>query len=84
MPNGMKITISLPDALFHAADRLAAQLGLSRSRLYARALADYVGRHEDAGVTTKLDEVYRDDAATPALDPAFARAQLSALSEKDR
>ena len=78
----MKTAISLPDALFRAADRLAAQLGLSRSQLYARALADYVGRHEDAGVTTKLDEVYRDDVATPALDPALARAQLSALSEE--
>ena len=79
----MKTAISLPDALFRAADRLAAQLGLSRSQLYARALADYVGCHEDAGVTTKLDEVYRDDVATPALDPAFARAQLSVLSEED-
>lgn len=79
----MKTAISLPDALFRAADRLAGRLGLSRSQLYARALADYVGRHEDAGVTTKLDEVYRDDATALALDPALDRAQLSLLSEED-
>lgn len=83
MLNGMKTTISLPDALFRAADRLAARFGLSRSQLYARALADYVGRHEDAGVTTRLDEVHRGDVAAPALDPALARAQLSVLSEED-
>src|SRR5688572_2300207 len=34
----MKTAISLPDALFEAAELLAGRLGVSRSRLYANAL----------------------------------------------
>ena len=38
----VKVAISLPDQLFQRADALAGRLGVSRSRLYADALAEYL------------------------------------------
>ena len=37
----MKTAISLPDELFAAAEKLAERLGVSRSQLYATALAEH-------------------------------------------
>ena len=43
----MKVALSIPDELFESAETLGRRLGVSRSRLYATALADYVASHED-------------------------------------
>lgn len=51
----MKTAISLPDALGHAADLYAAQQDMSRSELYAKALAEYLQRHRLDDVTEKID-----------------------------
>ncbi|MDZ7631520.1 MAG: hypothetical protein U5K74_09270 [Gemmatimonadaceae bacterium] len=40
----MKTAISLPDALFDEADAVAYRLGVSRSQLYATALAEYIAK----------------------------------------
>ena len=77
----MKTAISLPDALFEAGERLAARLGLSRSRLYATALTEFLQRHRRDGVTEALDAVYAVEDST--LDPAWTAAQMSALSNED-
>lgn len=72
----MKTAISLPDEVFEAAEELAAELGVSRSRLYARALAEYVAHHRDEQVTRQLNEVYSEVAAKvdPVLDELQARS----------
>jgi predicted transcriptional regulator len=76
----MKTAISIPDALFQAADQLAARLGLSRSELYARAVADWVAQHQADTVTAQLDAVYGASEAPPSrIAPAVARAQARAL-----
>ena len=54
----MKTAISLPDALFKSGDLLAKRLGVSRSELYARALADYVAKHKASQFTQRLNAVY--------------------------
>jgi metal-responsive CopG/Arc/MetJ family transcriptional regulator len=54
----MKTAISLPDDLFKAAESLAGRLGVSRSRLYATALEDYIARHQAKRVSERLDAVY--------------------------
>jgi metal-responsive CopG/Arc/MetJ family transcriptional regulator len=54
----MKTAISLPDDLFESADALAKRLGVSRSELYATAVAEFLAKHQDAKVTDRLDEVY--------------------------
>ena len=43
----MKTAISLPDQLFDEAEDLAAELEISRSELYQRALKEYLERHSD-------------------------------------
>ncbi len=53
----MKTAISIPDDVFEEAERLASRLQTSRSRLYARALAEFVARHGDDRVTAAMDMV---------------------------
>jgi hypothetical protein len=40
----MKTAVSIPDELFERADRVAAKRGVSRSALYAEALASFIDR----------------------------------------
>ena len=73
----MKTAISLPDELFGEADLLATRLGISRSQLYASALAEYVAKHRDSAVTDALDRVYAsEDAAGDQAQNSVARAAL--------
>jgi len=73
----MKTAISLPDQLFRSGDKLAKRLGVTRSELYARALAEYLAKHRGEQITQRLNAVY---AAEPSgLDPALAAAQVQAL-----
>jgi metal-responsive CopG/Arc/MetJ family transcriptional regulator len=77
----MKTAISLPDHVFTAADALAKKLGVSRSRLYATALAEYVAKHRAARVTERLDAVY--EARTSRLDAGLRRAQRRAMARSE-
>jgi metal-responsive CopG/Arc/MetJ family transcriptional regulator len=77
----MKTAISLPDHVFSAADALARRLGISRSRLYATALAEYVAKHRAAKVTEHLNAVY--EARTSQLDPGLRRAQRRAVARHE-
>lgn len=77
----MKATISVPDRLFAAADGLARRLGVTRSRLYATALDEYVARHQAAWVAERLNAVY---AAQPSrLDALLRRAQRRTLERSE-
>ena len=77
----MKTAISLPDELFSAADSLADRLGVSRSELYATALAEFVAKHSDDEITARLDQLY---AAEPSvLDAPLRRAQRRSLGAED-
>ena len=51
----MKTAISLPDDVFGEAEGLAAQLRISRSELYGRALKEFLARHAPDQVTQALD-----------------------------
>lgn len=74
----MKVALSIPDDLFDAADALAKRLGLSRSRLYATALADYVAKHQNRKITARLDAVYASEES--GLERPLRRAQARSLS----
>jgi predicted transcriptional regulator len=52
----MKTAVSIPDDVFEDAERLASRLQTSRSKLYARALAEFVARHDDDRVTALMDQ----------------------------
>ncbi len=57
----MKTAISIPDPIFQAAEGLAHRLGISRSELYADAVAEYMKSHKNQNVTEKLNEIYREE-----------------------
>lgn len=77
----MKTAISLPDELFKAAESLAGRLGLSRSRLYANALEEYIARHQARRVSERLDVVYGTESS--AIDPGIAAAQSKLLKRSE-
>ena len=77
----MKTAISLPDTLFEAADRLAEKLGLSRSQLYQRALAQYLNAHGQSAVTEALDQLYGTGGENSGLDPAVEWLQGASLAK---
>ena len=56
----MKTAVSIPDDVFADAERLASRLQTSRSNLYARALAEFVARHDDDRVTALMDQAVRE------------------------
>lgn len=74
---GMKTAISLPDALFTSGDALAKRLGLSRSEVYARALAEYVAKYNGNDLTQRINAVYANEDSS--IDPALMQAQLRAM-----
>ena len=57
----MKVALSIPDDLFESAETLGKRLGLSRSRLYATALADYMAKHRGSKTTERLNAVYANE-----------------------
>ncbi|HET7604425.1 MAG TPA: hypothetical protein VFK36_15485 [Gemmatimonadales bacterium] len=73
----MKTAISLPDDLFASAEALAQRLGLSRSRLFAMAVAEFVAKHQTRKVTERLDAVYSAEPGT--LEPELRQAQRHRL-----
>ena len=75
----MKTAISIPDAVFEDAERLAKRRGWSRSELYANAVAEYVKGERFLGVRDRLDAVYGENPADSELDPVIERLQQRML-----
>jgi hypothetical protein len=75
----MKTAISLPDPIFHSAERLAARLGISRSELYRRAIETLLERHDQSTITSQLDAIYGTGATDSGLDPDLAVLQSQAI-----
>lgn len=77
----MKTAISIPDPIFEAADKLARRLGMSRSELYANAVANFVDSHRDESVVKALDDIYGETESI--IDPVLLQMQLNSLSKED-
>ena len=69
----MKTAVSIPESVYRSAEALARRLHVTRSRLYATALAEFVARYETDEITRKLDAVHGEDP--PSLDPVLERLQ---------
>lgn len=80
----MKTAVSLPDSVFEAAEQLAKRLQLSRSELYAKAIATFVSEHRGRGVTELLNQVYGPDGEGSELDPVVAELQRRSVLRKQR
>jgi metal-responsive CopG/Arc/MetJ family transcriptional regulator len=73
----VKTAISIPDGVFEAAERLARQLGLSRSQLYRNALLELLQRYRDGRITERLNEVYgREDSGLDSVSYQLQRKSL--------
>ena len=58
MIDSMKTAISIEDALLRQADQAARLMGLSRSRLFALAVGDFLKRQQREQMLHQLNEVY--------------------------
>lgn len=76
----MKTAISVPDALFASADSLARRMKVSRSELYATAVAEFVAKHRGEDITARLDAVYADLSGD--IDHGLRRAQARSVAEE--
>ncbi len=81
----MKTAISLPDALYEEAEQTARTMGIPRSQLFARAVAEYIRRHRREGITARLNEVYQgtDDRDTPGVRTEASLDSLRELTRND-
>jgi len=77
----MKTAISIPDPIFQAAEGLAHRLGMSRSQLYAKAVAEYMDTHKNQNVTEILNKIYQDES--PSLDQQLHSMQLQSVPKEE-
>ncbi len=68
----MKTAISLPDKTFEEAEKLAKQMGISRSKLYVKALEQYLKQNGVQAEIEAFNRVY--DKVDGRLDPALKAA----------
>ena len=60
-----RAAISIDDGLLEEADDAARRLGVSRSRLFALAVGDFLERQRREQILTRLNQVYADHAERP-------------------
>ncbi|GGA21237.1 hypothetical protein [Okeania sp. KiyG1] len=63
----VKTAISLQEYLFEQAETLAAEMKISRSRLIAIALEEFIRRHQNRLLLEKINAAYEDVSETEAL-----------------
>lgn len=76
----MKTAISIPDRLFDAADQYAKNHGFSRSKLYAKAMEQYLDQHPADHITNELNKVYRGDNSK--LDSVTSSLQSHSIEQE--
>ena len=70
-----------PDDLFNDAERLVARFKTSRSELYARAIAEFVARHDNDAVTQAFGELGRNINADPSDTQMTTATALAGLRQ---
>jgi metal-responsive CopG/Arc/MetJ family transcriptional regulator len=75
----MKTAISIPDKIFHDAERLSRRLKKSRSRVYTEAVTEYIARHDPEAVTEAMNRVC--EAVGDYSDPAVSGAARRTLED---
>ena len=77
----MKTAISLPDSVFHAAEKHARRVCKSRSQLYAEAISEYLDRHAPDEVTEAVNRVV--DQLKEPTDPFVTAAARRILKRTE-
>lgn len=57
----VKTAISIHKSLFDQAEKIARKMKVSRSRLYALALEDYIQRAQNQELLTQINAAYADE-----------------------
>ncbi len=76
----MKTAISIPDKLFIAADNYAKNIGVSRSHLYARAVAEFLEQQSTDHITKQLNDIYSTEHSK--LDKVLSAMQFNSMEEE--
>ena len=76
----MKVAVSIPDGLFDSAESLGKRLGVSRSRLYATALAEFLAKHQGRKTTARLNQVYAEEESR--LEMPLRRRQAQSVGRE--
>lgn len=77
----MKTAISIPDAVYKAAERASKRMGVSRSRLYTMAIERLLESQRSREITESLNEVYKKEDSR--LDPVWMAMQMTSLPPED-
>ena len=64
----MKVAVSIPDPIFDQAEALARRLKLSRSKVYARALSDFVASNSGPSLTEQINAALDEIGEEPDLE----------------
>ena len=79
----MKTAVSIPDDVFEEAERLARRMKCSRSKIFSRALAEYIARHSVDRVTEAMDRVLDELDGAPTSDPFAVAAGRRTLDRTE-
>lgn len=74
------MALSIPDELFEAAEAVSKRLRVSRSRLYATALAEFLAKHRGRKVTDRLNTVYAVEESR--VEPGVRRLQRRSIERE--
>lgn len=77
----MKTAISIPDELFLAADNYAKNIGVSRSHLYANAVAKFLEQRSANHITQQLNDIYSAEPST--LNKTLSVMQLNSMDKEE-
>jgi len=77
----LKTAISIPEDIYRDAEDAAKKLGMTRSRLYSEAVADFLKRYRKDDIKAKLNEVHA--AGSTCVDPVLAAMQLASLPQEE-
>jgi metal-responsive CopG/Arc/MetJ family transcriptional regulator len=64
----IKTAISIDELLFQRAEALAAELHISRSRLFVLAMEEYIQRRQNRRLLQEINEAYEDAPDAEELD----------------
>jgi metal-responsive CopG/Arc/MetJ family transcriptional regulator len=77
----MKTAISMPDAVFYAAEEFAKRARISRSELCTKAMVAYLKAHRARGLKEALNEVYGSERSE--MDPVLAKMQAVSIFREE-
>ena len=77
----MKVAVSIPDEVFAEAEALSKRLKSSRSKIYSRALGEFIGHHAPDRVTELMNEVVGEIGSEPNEFSGVAARRILKKSE---